>query len=140
MARPSEYTEQHKNSIVDMLSVGDSVGKISKAIDKAPSTIFKWIDEDEELSDLYARAKQTKAQLLAEEILEISDNSELDPNDKRIRVDARKWVAGKYYGKLFGDKVTQEVTINDYSAMTPEERRRKLMELKQALENAESAG
>ena len=139
MARPSEYTEQHKNSIVDMLSVGDSVGKISKAIDKAPSTIFKWIDEDEELSDLYARAKQTKAQLLAEEILEISDNSELDPNDKRIRVDARKWVAGKYYGKLFGDKTTVEATINDYSNMTPEDRKRKLLELQQQLLNADKA-
>jgi len=135
--RPSELTDSIRTTIVDMLAVGDSVGKISKTISKGASQIFRWIDADTELSDLYARAKQAKAQLLAEEILEISDDNELKPDDKRIRVDARKWVAGKYYGKLFGDRTTIDATINDYSNMTPDDRKRRLLELQQELLNAE---
>jgi hypothetical protein len=135
--RPSTLTEHHKQTIIDMLSVGDSVGKISKAISKAPSSIFKWIDEDEYLSDIYARAKESKAQVLAEEVIEISDNPDIDHNHKRIMVDARKWVAGKYYGKLFGDKqqIEHSGSVN-LASMNDDELDRLIRERQQALDKA----
>jgi len=136
--RPLQLDQTIRDSIVDMLSVGDSVGKISKTISKGASTIFRWIDEDAELQDLYARAKQAKAQVLAEEILEISDDNELKPDDKRIRVDARKWVAGKYYGKLFGDKImTEHSGTIGTTDLSDEELTRRLAELEQARAQSE---
>jgi hypothetical protein len=136
--RPLELTNEHKATIVDMLTLGDSVGKISKAIDRRPSTIFNWIDNDPELLDLYARAKQAKAQLLAEEVIEIADDENLKPEDKRIRVDARKWVAGKYYGKLFGDKITTEHTGRiETTDLSDDELARRLAELEQAKAQSE---
>lgn len=136
--RPLELNDSLRNTIVDMLSVGDSVGKIAKSIQKGASTIFKWIDEDAELLDLYTRAKQSKAQILAEEIIEIADDSELKPDDKRIRVDARKWVAGKYYGKLFGDKImTEHSGTIGTTDLSDEELTRRLAELEQARANSE---
>lgn len=106
--RPPEITQSHKDTIINMIAIGDSIGKISKEISKQPATIYRWIDEDEELKELYTRAKESKAQVLAEEIIDIADDPDLKPDDKRIRVDARKWVAGKYYGKLFADRVHTE--------------------------------
>jgi hypothetical protein len=135
--RPTTLTDQHRQIIIDMLSVGDSVGKISKTISKAPSSIFKWIDEDEHLSELYARAKESKAQVLAEEVIEIADNNEIDHNHKRIMVDARKWVAGKYYGKLFGDKqqIEHSGSVN-LANMDDDELDRLVRERQQALDKA----
>jgi hypothetical protein len=135
--RPSTLKPEHKDAITDMLSVGDSVAKIAASIDKKPSQIFRWIDADEELRDLYARAKETKAQVLAEEIIEIADNDDLKPDDKRIRVDARKWVAGKYYGKLFGDKqhIEHSGTVG-LANLDDDELDRIIRERQQALEKA----
>jgi len=136
--RPLELKESHKATIVDMLTVGDSVGKISKAIERQPSTIFNWIDNDPELLELYARAKQAKAQLLAEEVITIADDPDLKPDDKRIRVDARKWVAGKYYGKLFGDKImTEHSGTIGTTDLSDEELTRRLAELEQARAQSE---
>lgn len=69
----------------------------------------------------YARAKQDQADFLAEEIIEIADDSSndtiIDPvtgvekenkewvNRSRLRVDARKWVAAKLKPKRYGDKI-----------------------------------
>ncbi len=103
-------TQEQEDTLIEGIATGDSVAKIAKKIGVSVPTIYRRIDSSEELLDKYTRAKQSKAQVLAEEIIEIADNDDLKPDDKRIRVDARKWVAGKYYGKLFGDKITQEHT------------------------------
>ena len=137
--RPTTLTSEHRRTIADMLSVGDSVGKISKTIDKKPSQIFRWIDLDEELNDLYARAKESKAQVLAEEVIEIADNTEIDHNHKRIMVDARKWVAGKYYGRMFGDKqqIEHSGSVN-LSNLNDDELDRIIRERQQALDKAKT--
>ena len=90
-----------------------------------PSTFLKWCDADKELAQQYARAMEVRAELLAEEIVAIADDASNDliqtedglfmPNraaiDRaRVRIDARKWYAGKVAPKKYGDKVTQEHT------------------------------
>ena len=42
----------------------------------------------------------------AEEVLTIADNTTLDPQDRRIRVDTRKWLLSKVLPKVYGDKLT----------------------------------
>ena len=41
----------------------------------------------------------------ADEILSIADDEKLDPHDRRIRVDSRKWLLSKVLPKIYGDKV-----------------------------------
>ena len=41
----------------------------------------------------------------AEEILEIADDPVLDPMDKRVRLDARRWIMGKLSPRRYGDRV-----------------------------------
>ena len=36
----------------------------------------------------------------------IADSKEIDPNDKRVRIDTRKWAMGKLKPKKYGDRVT----------------------------------
>lgn len=85
----------------------------------AHNTVGGWLDEDEARCDQYARARQARADKLAEEILAISDDGSndtyVDDDGKprtdhdvvarsRLRVDSRKWLASKMYPKMYGDR------------------------------------
>jgi hypothetical protein len=69
----------------------------------ARSTVNLWIIEDGK-SDRYARAKEIRADLYFDQIIEIADNVAMNADDRRIAIDARKWAAGKLSGK-YSDKV-----------------------------------
>lgn len=42
---------------------------------------------------------------MSEDMLDICDDKDLDPNHKRIMVDTRKWLASKLKPKRYGDKL-----------------------------------
>lgn len=76
------------------------------------ATVFRWLGDARYSSfrDQYARAMESRADSMADDITDISDDAKLDPNDKRVRIDARKWLAGKLRPKKYGDKSAVEVT------------------------------
>ena len=68
----------------------------------------KWLAADAELAAQYARAKESQADYLVDEMLEISDEATIynsDTQRNRLRVDTRKWIASKLKPKNYGDKV-----------------------------------
>jgi len=88
--------------------------------------IVQMLADDKEFSHQYARAKAIQAELLFDEILEISDDSTLDMtfteegkpfidhehvNRSRLRVDSRKFYIAKILPKKYSEK--QEVTGKD---------------------------
>jgi hypothetical protein len=56
------------------------------------------------MRDQYARAREAQAEHFADELIEIVD-TERDAAIARVRMDARKWAAGKLAPKKYGDKV-----------------------------------
>jgi hypothetical protein len=74
--------------------------------------VFRWLANNKEFRDQYARAREVQADVLADEILDIADDSS-DPAKARVQIDARKWLAGKLRPKVYGDKVSQEITGAD---------------------------
>ena len=58
----------------------------------------------ENKSEEYARAKEVRADRMADDIVKIADDTSKSPDDRRIAIDARKWRAGKLSGK-YSDKV-----------------------------------
>jgi len=68
------------------------------------ATVFRWLASIECFRDQYARARETQADSYADDIVGIADGDG-DPNDKRVRIDARKWMAGKMRPKVYGDKL-----------------------------------
>jgi hypothetical protein len=84
------------------------------------STVFLWLSKHPDFSEQYARAQSDRAAFLAEEILEISDDSTGDfidlgegkiaPNAvsvsrDKLKVDTRKWLMSKMAPKKYGDKL-----------------------------------
>jgi hypothetical protein len=133
MARPSKFTQKLADIICERIADGESLRLICQSDDMpARSSVFKWLAETKTFSDQYARAREAQADLLADEILTIADDSTNDTLVKerkdgddyevanaewiarsRLRVDARKWLASKMAPKKYGDKVTQELTGAD---------------------------
>ena len=71
----------------------------------ALSTVFLWLQKHESFMEQYARAKESCADAMSEDILEISDDPSIASDHKRIMVDSRKWLASKLKPKRYGDKL-----------------------------------
>jgi hypothetical protein len=87
------------------------------------SSIFNWLNSNEQFMQQYARAKEVQAEALAEDLLEIADDATNDWMDKRfgetevrvidneaiqrskLRVDTRKWLMSKLQPKKYGEKL-----------------------------------
>ncbi len=89
------------------------------------ATVYRWLDRFKTFCEQYARAREVQADTLADEILDIADDTTLDIQQgtqgheraqheavhrSKVRIDARKWLAGKLAPKKYGDKIQQCVT------------------------------
>jgi hypothetical protein len=121
MARPSSFTAELADHICEQLANGISLRELCRDDESMPaqSTVFRWLAQDEAFREQYTRAREAQADVMADEILAIADESERDtiktatgdlPNSEwiarsRLRVDARKWLASKMAPKKYGDKL-----------------------------------
>lgn len=116
--RPNEYTQEKANEICHELSQGISLRTVCLAEDMpAAGTVFRWLSENKEFQEQYARAKEESADAMAEEILTLSDGaigviksgaekkSSALAQAVRLQVDTRKWIMSKMKPKKYGDKV-----------------------------------
>lgn len=93
------------DEICERLAEGESLRSICQDQHMPnKATVFRWLAEDKSLGDQYARARETQADSLFDEVLMIADTEE-DTNKARVRIDARKWMAGKLRPKVYGDKI-----------------------------------
>ena len=106
--RPSAYTPELAAEICQRLAEGESLRSICED-DHMPnrSTVHLWVVEDREnFSNQYAKARHAQAVRWGEEILEIADDENRDDTQRaRLRVDTRKWLLSKVLPKVYGDKV-----------------------------------
>lgn len=70
---------------------------------------FDYLLEHPRYDASFALAQSARAELLADEIIDIAD-TESDPQRARNRIDARKWVASKLKPNKFGDRIDVNVS------------------------------
>lgn len=123
--RPSLYTEDLANEICIAISLStQGLEHICEAHDGFPNpdTIYTWRIKHNEFAEKYARARESQMELMAQEILEIADETGRDTkvikhgdhetevadsewiNRSRLRVDTRKWLMSKLAPKKYGDR------------------------------------
>jgi hypothetical protein len=136
--RPSSCTPALADLICERLANGESLRAICTEAgmpDKA--TVFRWLAAHDDFRDQYARARETQADSLFDDILTIADTPVIGEKRKthpdgsvevmtgdmidhrRLQVDARKWMAGKLAPKKYGEKITQEVTGANGAPLVP---------------------
>ncbi len=90
--------------VYDEMCEGQSVEAICSAVGMPnAATVYRWLIDDEKCEE-YTRAKAVRAERLAHKVITTAEDEDLKPDDKRVRIDAYKWAAGKLYGK-YSDKV-----------------------------------
>ena len=108
--RPSTYTEEMGDRICDLLTEGKSLRKICMGAGfPNASTVYVWLDRFPSFAEKYTRAREAATEDMLEDILEIADAKGIDPQEKRVRIDTRKWVMGRLKPKKYGDKQQVEV-------------------------------
>jgi predicted kinase len=70
------------------------------------SPLAQWVRDDRDgLSRAYARARCQQIEPSADELLAIADDGTLDPNDRRVRLDTRKWLMARLNPARYGDRI-----------------------------------
>lgn len=118
MGRATSYTDKKAGEICALIADGNSVKTICE-MDDMPSrmTVYRWLEANENFRDKYARAKEEHADAIFDDIIHIAD-TENDSQKARVRIDARKWVAGKIKPKKYGEKSTTDVNIGAQDSLT----------------------
>lgn len=122
------YSEDEKQKVFDdicsRIEAGESLRSVLRSENMPSSqTFYKWIDEDENKSKQYARATTLRAEIIFDEMLEISDTPiegvvvETDDNGRikekkgdmlghrRLQIDTRKWILARMNPKKYSDKL-----------------------------------
>lgn len=125
MPRPSDYSEEIAEALCAELASGRSLRSICAEDESLPAerTVYMWLLRHEGFVQKYTRAREVQADVLVDEVLDIADTpvmgektkvtsdgkSETTTGDmidhRRLRVDARKWMAAKLAPKKYGDKL-----------------------------------
>lgn len=105
-----EYSEELALDILDWVSSGKAIKDFCEDADgRIPGrptrqAILKWRANNQGFREMFAEAQRDRAHALVDEIVSIADTDD-DPKRARNRIDARKWVAGKYFAQVYGDRV-----------------------------------
>lgn len=126
---PTKYTEELADDICEQIMQGKALHDVAKAVRVDKTTILRWVEHNPEFRNRYVRAREIQADLLAEEIVSIADELEIEAKYQgdtvtfdvsatavqrnRLRVDARKWYASKLAPKKYGDKLDTTVAGAD---------------------------
>lgn len=134
--RQTLYSEEIAARICKELADGKSLRDICRADDLPhESTVRLWARDDHEgFADRYLKAREIGYHAMFDEMLEIADDSARDRivdgegvervnieviNRSRLRVDTRKWMLSKALPKIYGDRITQEITGKDGKDLVP---------------------
>lgn len=126
LGRPLEYTKKMGDHICELVSsTGHGLLRLTQLYPELPDkmTINRWRHRLPDFRAQYAQAKIEQADILAEECLEIADDSAGDTvvnpegfeacntewiNRCRLRIDTRKWLAAKLLPRQYG-KAAEEI-------------------------------
>lgn len=138
--RPTTYCKEMADRICELVATTSfGLQRLCELYDELPdkTTVNLWRYKHPEFSTQYAQAKLKQADLLAEEILDIADDSTNDwmlsldddqdmvgwklngdhVNRCRLRIDTRKWLAAKLLPRQYGNEAKDEKQSTDTSVL-----------------------
>ena len=108
------------DAILADVAAGEAAYKAMQVHGSNYKAFYGEISRNSESREKYARAKADGLDRLADEILDIADETEAEAaatGKARLQIDSRKWLLSKLAPKKYGDKVTQEHTGADGGAI-----------------------
>ncbi len=124
MATP--VTSELFATVLERISNGETLRACARDLGFAESSLRKFAMDDPIRDAQYIRAREMQVEAMADEIIELSDESAHDTTTRadgsecadnewisrsRLRVDTRKWLMSKLFPRRYGDKVEQHTTV-----------------------------
>lgn len=137
--RPTDFTPELGDEICERLCNAESLRSICLSEDMpSRAAVFRWLAKANhknaeqmfiDFRDQYARAREEQADAIFDECLQIADDATNDYMERRddegavayrlngehvqrsrLRIDTRKWMAGKMRPKKYGEKIAVDNT------------------------------
>lgn len=102
----AKFADDQIEELLNRLADGEPLRSICKD-PRMPSksTVYNWLDDEtSEFAGRFRARKRIGVHTMAEECLEIADDPELPSDQKRVKIDTRLRLAGKWLSKEYGDK------------------------------------
>ena len=127
----TNYTPEIADLICQRMTEGESLRSICRDPGMpTEGTVRGWAVRDHDgFGARYHAARQLLLEYWADQIVDIADQGELDPRDRQVRCDTRKWLMSKLAPRRYGDRllhagdpehpmriVHQQVSIEELSA------------------------
>lgn len=119
--RPKDERPAIVAKVCARLEQGEALYRACVAEGTTNPTFLRWMAEDAALADKYTRAREIGLHLMAQQIIDISDEQEVEARHQgeevrldlsatavarnRLRVDARKWLLSKMLPRVYGEKI-----------------------------------
>jgi hypothetical protein len=104
----TRYTQELADEICRRISEGTPLRQVCRELDGAPpeSTVRQWVTDNRNgFAADYRRARLMQIECWADEIVLISNRNDLDPQDKRVRIDTLKFLLSKIAPRQYGDRL-----------------------------------
>jgi hypothetical protein len=105
--RETAYTPDLAVTICRRVADGESLREVCRDDNMPPeSTVRGWVLDDRDgFAARYGEARALLVERWADEIIEIADNVQLEPNDRRVKIDVRKWLMSRLAPLRYGDRL-----------------------------------
>lgn len=118
--------------IIEIYVNGHTLEKACAAHNRQASDVLAFVAENDQASNIFARSQEYRAEVLADKVLEISDDPEIDAARQRNMILARQWLASKLMPKKFGDKIDVNVNNSIDLRVALDDARKRVIEIERA--------
>ena len=113
IGRPTKYSDEWAEKFCQEIAKGSYIAEICKRSDQpSRETVYSWLIARAEFSDMYVRAREARADALAEKAMKIVDDVEPEAGKiakARLQFDAYRWHAAKLAPRKYGDHIDHDV-------------------------------
>ena len=100
-------------AVFEMVARGMTKKRLLELLCISSEAFDRWVKKSAERAATYSRAREAGADALADETLQIADEAEPQTaHVAKLRIEARKWLAGKMNPAVYGEKQGPTVTLN----------------------------
>lgn len=104
---PVNYSRELADVVCERVSGGESLEQLTMQPGMpSKSSVMRWLNNDVDgFAARYSRAREGLCEHWAEQIVTIADDQTLEPNARRIMIEARLRILAKLAPRRYGDKV-----------------------------------
>src|SRR6267154_1049062 len=102
----TRYTTEFAEEVGRRMAEGASLREVCRDNAVPESTVRQWVRDDRDgFAARYQGARVLQVESFGDQIIEIGNREDLDPQDKRVRCDNLKWLMSKLLPKRYGDRL-----------------------------------